>query len=372
MPEGLLVHLVDQFVTRREQVATWGLSYLAREYSSVRQVLGALSAVPPADRERVGYRAEGREAAEGIPGIVGEYGGQRWVVVEGTFWAKLNSAQPCGYLRGVAEGGVVLFLCPGARVEALCEELAARVRAEGLGYDEFTPDGTGLHVMTTAGLRHLVVASWPELLRRIRDAAAGEIGQLDFEVEQLEGLVHRLERELVEWTRADLEAGVTRATFRKAVTTAQLLFDGLHRDARVTKKGPSDWVDKNGVYFRARYTVTPAVQVFVGFEPERWSPELPTPLTFGIWSPDVPQESKPAVYRAYADAARRIWAGSDFPHLEFTPAPESANWWWGPVPVAADRPADETRVLLKDAFGGLLDALAEPIPNDTGEDDRSG
>ena len=360
MPEGLLVHLVDQFVTRREQVATWGLSYLAREYAPVRQVLGALSAVPSADRDRVVYRPEGRDAAaEGIPDIVGEYGGQRWVVVEGRFWAKLTAAQPCGYLRGVAEGGVVLFLCPGPRIEALCEELAARVRAEGLGYDEFTPDGTGLHVMTTAGLRHLVVASWPELLRRIREAADGETGRLDFEVEQLEGLVNRLERELVEWTRAELEEGVTRATFRKAVTTAQLLFDGLHKDARVTKKGPSDWVDKNGVYFRARYTVSPAVQVFVGFEPERWSAELPTPLTFGIWSPDVPQDAKPAVYRAYAGAVRRIWAGSDFPHLEFTPAPASANWWWGPVPVAADRPADETRALLTRSLGDLLDVLGE-------------
>ncbi|GHH81013.1 hypothetical protein GCM10018781_62670 [Kitasatospora indigofera] len=360
MPDGLLVHLVDQFVTRREQVATAGLSYLAREYPPVREVLGALSAVDPADRDRLLYRPEAVAAdAQGRPDIVGERGGERWVVVEGKFWAKLTDAQPCGYLRGVSEGGVVLFLCPSSRIEPLCAELAERVRQEGLGYDEFTPDGTGLQVMTTSGRRHLVVASWPVLLRRIRAAAAGDFPQLDFEVDQLEGLVGRLEKELVEWSRAELEQGVTRGTFRKAVTTAELLFDGMDRDARTTRTGNPKWVDRNGVHFRARYAVG-GLHLYVGYEPEKWSPDFPTPLTFGIWSPDVPQELKQPLHRAYSGLAARIWAASDFPGPGFTPAHEGATWWWGPIPVAADRPADETRARLTqglDELLGTLDAL---------------
>ncbi len=65
------------------------------------------------------------------------------------------------------------------------------------------------------------------------------------------------------------------------------------------------------------------------------------------------------MYRAYAGAVRRIWVGSDFPQREFTPAPESGPWWWGPVPVAADRPADETRALLAEVLGELIDAVAK-------------
>ncbi|MFC9326038.1 hypothetical protein [Kitasatospora sp. NPDC057015] len=352
------MHLVDQFVTRREQVATWGLYYLAREYAPVRQVLGALSAVDPADRDRLQYRPEAAGPdTRGRPDLVGERGGQRWVVVEGKFWAKLTPAQPCDYLRDVVEGGVVLFLCPSSRIERLCEELAARVRQEGLGYDEFTADGTGLRVMTTSGRRHLVVTSWPVLLRRIRLAAVGDYGQLDFEVEQLEGLVGRLERELVEWSRAELEQGVTRDTFRKAVTTAELLFDGLKRDARAAQAGNPTWVDRNGVYYRARYTVGP-LRFYAGYEPEQWCPDSPTPLTFGIWSPDVPEGLKQPLHRAYRDFAARIWSGSEFPQLEFTPAPEGAKWWGGPIPIAPDRSADETRSRLTGAVAGLLDTLA--------------
>ncbi|WP_371482491.1 hypothetical protein [Kitasatospora sp. NBC_00315] len=353
------MHLVDQFVTRREQVATWGLSYLAREYAAVRQVLGALSEVAPADRDALVYRSEGQDQdALGRPDLVGEYGGRRWVTVEGKFWARLTPAQPCRYLDGVVEGGVVLFLCPSSRIEPLCDELARRVRSEGLGYDDFAPDGTGLHVLTTAGSRHLVVTSWPVLLRRIRESP-GAAGRLDYEIEQLEGLVGRLESELVEWSRAGLEQGVSRDSFRKAVTTAGLLFEGLDRDVRLTRDGSAKWVDQKGVYYRARYVVNPAVRFYAGFEPERWSSGLPTPLTFGIWRDDVPAEARPQVYRAYAGAVRRIWARSDFPRLEFTPAPEAARWWWGPVPVAADRPADETRALLTDVLDELIDAVAK-------------
>ncbi|MEY9967971.1 hypothetical protein ABIA33_006051 [Streptacidiphilus sp. MAP12-16] len=359
MPEGLLVHLVDQFITRREQVATEGLYYLARHYPEVRKVLGSLSEIGAQDEDRLVYRPEAA-GGQGRPDLLGELSGQRWVVVAGTSWADLTDAQPCGYLRGITSGGVVLFLSPARRVTDLCRDLAARVQAEGLGQDDFAPDGTGLHVMTTSARRHLVVTTWPVLLQRIRRAAGEGSAQLIFEVDQLQGVVGRLENDLVEWSRAELEQGVTRTTFRKAVTTAELLFDVLARTDGVTTLRPPKWVDRNGVYYRSGFSVGPGVTLFAGFEPERWDAQMPTPLTFGIWSPDLAHPVRQRVYQVYLDAVGMIWkqSGEPFDNVRFWPAPESDNWWWGPIPLASDRPAEVTRSRLASVLAHLVDNLA--------------
>jgi hypothetical protein len=85
MESGLLAYLVDQFVARREQVATEALTYLAREYSSVRRALGQLAEIDPGDREHVRYRSEAIDPEmTGRPDIVGEYDDRRLLVVEGS------------------------------------------------------------------------------------------------------------------------------------------------------------------------------------------------------------------------------------------------------------------------------------------------
>jgi len=358
MSSGLLVHLVGQFVKDRERVATEALTYLAQEYPTVRQALGALAHLDPEVRELVAYRSEVTDReAEGRPDIVGKHHGRRLLVLEGKFWAPLTASQPCGYLRDVSSGGAVVFLCPGPRIPTLCDELEARIHAEALGQGRFV-ENSDLRSMPVTGNKSLIVMSWVAILGRIEDAAPVPDGRLAYELDQLRGFVNLLETELVEWSREELQAGLSHTTFRKAVQTADLLFDLLNREERATRQGHPRWEDNGSVYYRSRFRVG-QVEVHVGFEPEQWKPTFPTPVTFGIKSDDVPDDLKQSVHHAYIKIVDRLRAADSAPveQLSFTTSPLSATWWWGPLPIAANRPAEDTKLLLATTARDLLDAF---------------
>jgi hypothetical protein len=136
-------------------------------------------------------------------------------------------------------GGAVVFLCPGPRISTLCDELGARVHTSALGRDGFVEAAEGRWVMPISGSRSLIVMSWVTLLGQIKKAATVSDGQFAYELDQLRGFVNLLETELVEWSREELQAGVSHATFRKAVTTADLIFDLLrHHGRAVRRSGP--------------------------------------------------------------------------------------------------------------------------------------
>ena len=379
MLDGLLACIVDKFVPhRREEVVTHALAYLARAYPVVGSVLADLADLEPGERDRLVYRPEAVDDQDGRPDIVGEGWGLRWVVVEGKLWAPLTDKQPCCYLNRAADGAVVVFVCPTSRVDRLRQVLAARVVAEGMGDGEFRLDIDSRWVTTTRGNKTLAVTTWPALLQRIREAGRGHMA-LNLDIDLVEGLVNRLESDLVQWSNQELQQGLTPEAVRavtKGTATAGLAFSLLesgpfvHRAVKAVGRPKFD--DAGGLYYRQTYTVADGkVHLDIGLAIGQWHARFPSPLAFNL---DFPKGTdavfQKRLHQAYKNLTHDLWsdaAHNAAPGLDFTPEEFAARWWWGPLPVAAGVSHQRTRELLAATLTRLLDILESvgSSPEDT-------
>ena len=96
--KSILAELAIQFAQPRELLATSGLGHVLRASvtapEALRRFLGDRGVVLP---EQLVYGIEDVDPDyEGRPEGVGEWDGQRRLILEGKFWASLTDAQPVG------------------------------------------------------------------------------------------------------------------------------------------------------------------------------------------------------------------------------------------------------------------------------------
>jgi hypothetical protein len=146
---------------------------------------------------------------QGRPDLAGfdEAGGLH-VLIEAKFWAGFTGHQPVDYLDQLPAGGVLVVICPNARLTYVWRELLDRLRVAKRKFEEEgAPGEVGF---TLVGGKYLVLQSWRRALNAIRMELPGE-PELLADVAQLDGLCARMDSEaFIPLTSEELTSNVYR------------------------------------------------------------------------------------------------------------------------------------------------------------------
>lgn len=185
---SLLAHLSPRFTQRTEDIAVEALGYILSTSEAAREGLVDLLRSSGGKVDGLGRIATQVTGEEGErPDLVGcDQNGDKRLLVEAKFWAGLTPNQPNEYLRRLCRGGVLLFVVPEARLDALWPELERRVKKKGSF--EWTADADRPRT-ADVGERRLILTAWRTLLQEIehRAGAAGDTAAVA-SVRQLHGL----------------------------------------------------------------------------------------------------------------------------------------------------------------------------------------
>lgn len=363
---GVLAHLAHRFKVGKEPIATQALCYLAQSHEPIRASLAALAGHgghAPEVLDRVRFRAEPVSAfADGRPDIEGAAGNSTLVIIEGKFDAGLTAHQPVSYLKRLAVGGTLVFVCPGWRVAGLLYEVTQRAQEAG-----FVPVGgpetneNGIHWQQLADGNKLAAVGWADLLDWLAGRLPTDESAARCDVGQIRGLAARFEMELMEWTQSQLETpgldGFGTA-FDKGFLSAKIAAETLKRHKDVHDPGKLSWAVVENSFYSLTAKVG-QVTVLIGFSPTDWGPSCPTPLQFVVSQRGLTADQLDGAYQAYVDIMEFInmRLAKDFAGLAFPPYGPSATYWWGPLPLAFDVPELEMRADLKNTIAVIVTAI---------------
>jgi hypothetical protein len=207
---SLFGHLALKFGSQPENLATEALGYVLGKSARARQgFIGSFREGLPAPLGDLRFETQHHTEDQGRPDLAGldEAGGLR-VLVEAKFWAGFTEHQPVDYLDQLPPGGVLVVLCPNARLEHVWRELLARLRDAKRDFEEgVAPGETG---RASVGGKLLVLQSWRRAVNAIRLELSGE-PELLADVAQLEGLCARMDSQaFIPLTSEELTSSVYR------------------------------------------------------------------------------------------------------------------------------------------------------------------
>ena len=183
---SLLAYLSSRFPGKTEDIAVEALGYILSTSEAARAGLLGLLRSSGANVEgisRVDTQVAGNEGER--PDLVGwDENGDERLLIEAKFWAGLTDNQPNAYLKRLGPGGVLLFVAPEARLDALWPELERLAKQEY----EWTADVDGART-ADVGKRRLILTSWRALLEAAEHRAgdAGDTAAVA-SIRQLNGL----------------------------------------------------------------------------------------------------------------------------------------------------------------------------------------
>lgn len=188
----LLAHLLPRLTSQVEDAATDALAFILNKSEACRGVLDDLLRdvnFEPEPIKRVETQVTYEDGSR--PDMVGyDPSGTKRLVVEAKFWASLLEGQASGYFGQLEEDGpgVLLFIAPDSRIEALWAEIKRQIEGgeEGVQLEILaTPRRVRRAIVTTD--KHLMLTSWSHLLDSLSAAVAGD-SAVASDIQQLRGL----------------------------------------------------------------------------------------------------------------------------------------------------------------------------------------
>ncbi len=183
---SLLAHLSSRFTERTEDIAVEALGYILSTSEAAKTGLLSVLRSGGADVDgfsRIATQVTGEEGER--PDLVGwDQNDDERLLVEAKFWADLTCGQPNKYLRRLRRDGVLLFVAPEARLDALWPELEQRAKQEF----KWTADAGDARTANVDG-RRLTLTSWRALLEAAERfaSAVGDTAGIH-SIRQLNGL----------------------------------------------------------------------------------------------------------------------------------------------------------------------------------------
>jgi len=194
---SLLAEVALHLARSPEDVATEGLAYVLKQSSAAAAALTRLAGewAPLGDRRVASVRSQASDDDGSRPDLeLSDRSGAPVILLESKFWAGLTEAQPNAYLERLrADGGVLWFVAPAARLPLLWPTLLARATDAGHCPEGFL-DSAEVKAARLGENVSLAISSWGYLLGQIERALEGE-GDLNLlaDVRQIEGLCARME-----------------------------------------------------------------------------------------------------------------------------------------------------------------------------------
>jgi hypothetical protein len=194
---SILSALTLRFAEHPENIATDALLYILQRSKAASDALVDLArGVAPGIQVPKHFRAQAVGGDGAIPDLVGiDDSGKESLIIEAKFWAGLTDAQPLTYLKRIeGRGGLLLFVCPAARIPTLWSELTLRCASSAVVSEQEKTDEIRTAKLTDGTVLGLV--SWRTLLTRVliatRDAREE---QTPGDVVQLLGLCNDMDTE---------------------------------------------------------------------------------------------------------------------------------------------------------------------------------
>ena len=292
MSRALLAHLAGRFVTQREDLATEALLFVLDESSVARaSLLRLLTSAGCSVPTEARFKSQAVGLGGERPDLVGvDVRGHERVLVEAKFWAGLTDNQPVTYLarleESVSESGVLVFMAPDTRLEALWSELGTRIVDSGRTIGEREIPISGVLAAPIGDLR-LVLLSWRTVLDHLAEdlAESGEKGLLE-SLGQLQVLC--------EWESGEDKAFLPVQYHEMASTLPVRLFQFRHLidDTLVRLRGEglvdteglstADGTFSSGRYFRLAGVVYCMLEVNL----RNWSKVAMTPMWLRVYGKD--------------------------------------------------------------------------------------
>ena len=191
---SLFGHLALKFGSQPENLATEALGYvLSKSARARRGFLASFHEGAPGIADDLRFETQHATEDQGRPDLAGvDEAGDLRVLVEAKFWAGFTEHQPVHYLDQLPAGGVLVVICPNARIAHVWRDLRGRVSVATREFQEkAAPGEVGVAVV---GGKRLVLQSWRRALNAIRLELSGE-PELLADVAQLDGLCERMDSE---------------------------------------------------------------------------------------------------------------------------------------------------------------------------------
>lgn len=268
---SVLSHLVLQFSSHPENLATEALAYILDRSSSAKRGLNRFVTALTGrtlNIERIDTQSSNPDSSR--PDLCGlDSAGRKTLLIEVKFWAGLTEAQPTGYLAAMSEPGVLLFVSPAARLEILWSELRSRLQAENAQLApraaDFRREGFALDAFN-----HVVTAtSWRLLLNFLeQEAFAGGEPQIASDIRQLQALCDKMDTDAF----LPLASEELSSSIGRRVLQFERLADDLTN--RLVNHGTADVTNLRaaaGWGYCGRYLRLKGILAFLGFSPNSWA-----------------------------------------------------------------------------------------------------
>ena len=294
---SILADLALRLARSPEDVATEGLAYVLGRSEAARTCVQRLAGewaplpLPPITlfRSQVGATDGSRPDLEAH-----DAQGKPVLIFENKFWAGLTPAQPVEYLRRLAaQGGVLCFVAPTARLPMLWPELIQRATT-GSGQVGVRREESELKVAHVGENCGLVLASWTFLLGQLREALKAQRERaLVADIRQLMGLAARMDTSgFIPLTVSDLTAPTARHVlqFCEVVNAAV--------DRLITEPRSKPFASIRGLRatggqgWYGRYLRLHGLVCFLSFDAPMWAEHGRSPIWLRITFPDSPYASK--------------------------------------------------------------------------------
>lgn len=201
--DTLLAHLAHQIAGGAENAATEALVYILNKSKLAAATFNAwIEAITKVSMEDCTHFDTQVTAEDNSrPDFVGfDKDGEKRVIGEAKFWAKLQEGQGSGYLNQLACGNAVLmFVVPDIRIDYLWWEVGRDVAGnedvqENLEFFETGNRTRAAKVRNTD--RYLLMVSWRDLLKALHDCTVAE-PNVQSDIRQLQGLAELMDSEEV-------------------------------------------------------------------------------------------------------------------------------------------------------------------------------
>ena len=199
--DTLFAHLAPRIAGGAENAAVEALAYILKRSKSAASAFNKLveDAIGAPLEDCNEFRTQVVVDDNSRPDLVGyDKNGEKRVIGEAKFWARLLPGQGLSYLNQLPGSGnaVLLFVVPDARIDYLWGEVERDLTQ---GEESIELERTNTFNRTRAAKerdtgRHLMMVSWRDLLKEMHDHAAGETG-IQEDIRQLQGLAERMDSE---------------------------------------------------------------------------------------------------------------------------------------------------------------------------------
>ena len=211
--ESLLGYLAGNLTQQRENLATEALGFILRSRVACEALVQALEQVGVSLPKDMFFETQAIGENLDRPDLCGKDGDSERLLIEAKFWADLTKNQPNGYLDRLTHSkkpAAVLFVAPEKRLESLWEKILSVCSKKYQVQRRKTI--SGWHKASLDGNLFLLLASWRDVLQRIRTAleSDGDYNATS-DVRQLEGLTDQMDDEqFLPFKKTDLSPDIPR------------------------------------------------------------------------------------------------------------------------------------------------------------------